>query len=114
MGRQIFVASLDLIVAATTLYVLLPQDIAASYPQVVGVYLLALAAAMLTQVPGGIGVLEAILLSLLVGSAESVVLGALLIFRLFYYVAPLIIAAVLLVWAEVRGSRTREPPQVTQ
>ncbi|QDV58132.1 lysylphosphatidylglycerol synthase domain-containing protein [Rosistilla oblonga] len=105
MRKQIVVASMDLILVATTLYVLLPSGISASYLQVVGVYLLALAAAMLTQVPGGLGVLEAILLTLLASSDEAVILGALLIFRIYYYVVPLLVASVVLATVEVRSTR---------
>lgn len=109
MGKQILVASLDLVLVSTTLYVLLPSGIPATYLQVVGVYLLALAAAMLTQVPGGLGVLEAILLTLLATSDEAVILGSLLIFRIYYYVLPLLVAALLLAIVEVRAARANKP-----
>ncbi|MEZ6087966.1 MAG: lysylphosphatidylglycerol synthase domain-containing protein [Pirellulaceae bacterium] len=105
MVLQIAVASFDLMLAATTLYVLLPSEIPATYPQVVGVYLLALAAAMITQVPGGLGVLEAILLSLLATADKAAILGSLLIFRIYYYVVPLLVAAIVLVVIEAKPSR---------
>jgi len=113
MWPQIGFASLDLLIVSTTLYVLLPAGITATYPEVVTVYLLALAAAMLTQIPGGLGVLEVILMGLLGGADnEAAVLGSLLLFRIFYYILPLLLAALTLAIVEVR-SRSLAPTAPT-
>ena len=114
MVLQIAVASFDLMLASTTLYVLLPTDIPAPYLQVAGVYLLALAAAMITQVPGGLGVLEAILLSLLATADGAAILGSLLIFRIYYYVVPLLVAAVILVAFEAKSTKKSTEQSATK
>lgn len=105
MAKQIAVASTDLMLVSSALYVLLPAGIEASYMQVVAVYLLALASVMLTQVPGGLGVLEAILMSLLTGSETSAVMASLLVFRIYYYVLPMLVAAMMLAAVELRNMK---------
>ena len=51
-----------------------------------GAYVLANTGVIASHVPGGVGVLESIVLSLLPGAS---VLAALLMFRVIYYLAPL-------------------------
>jgi uncharacterized membrane protein YbhN (UPF0104 family) len=51
-----------------------------------------------SHVPGGIGVLESIILSLLPGAS---VLAALLLFRVVYYLVPLALGLTLLALSEV-------------
>ena len=58
---QLLITALDVAAAATVLYLLLPQ--APPFGAFVLVYLLALAAGVLSHVPGGVGVFEAILLA---------------------------------------------------
>ncbi len=59
---QYLIATLDLIVAAAVLYVLMPASLGVSYHHFLAVYLLALVAALFSQVPGGLGVLELVIL----------------------------------------------------
>ncbi len=61
-----------------------------------GVYLLALAAGAASNVPGGIGVFEFVLLLLLPAVPQDRLLGALVAYRAIYYFAPFAIALVLL------------------
>lgn len=96
MGLQTSVASLDLAISAIALYLILPPQAVVPFALVLAAYLVGLAASLVTQIPGGLVVLELILLKLLQDSAGKAVIGSLLIFRLMYYVAPLIIAAVVL------------------
>jgi phosphatidylglycerol lysyltransferase len=61
------------------------------------VYLLALAAGVLSHVPGGVGVFEAILLAAFADKLGAAPLAAaLLLYRLIYVVLPLLVACVLL------------------
>ncbi|HTC37991.1 MAG TPA: bifunctional lysylphosphatidylglycerol flippase/synthetase MprF, partial [Steroidobacteraceae bacterium] len=61
-----------------------------------GVYLLALAAGAISNVPGGIGVFEFVLLLLMPSVPEDRLLGALIAYRAIYYFTPFAIALVLL------------------
>src|SRR5277367_5214436 len=71
---QIAVACADLLCAASVLYVLLPQN-SLSFAAFAGVYLIALAAGVISNVPGGIGVFEFVLLLLLPGIPKDRLLG---------------------------------------
>ncbi len=88
---QYLVATLDLLVAAAVLYVLLPASIATTYWQFLAIYLLALVAAFMSQVPGGLGVLELVILAVLNPAEPHAVIGALLAYRAIYYLCPLML-----------------------
>ncbi len=94
---QISIASLDWALAASVLYVLLPGGIGLTYPQFLGLFLLAQAAGLVSTVPGGLGVFETIILLLLSGfTAPTALIGSLLLYRVIYYLLPLAAASVLL------------------
>ncbi len=107
---QVAVACTDLLCAAAVLYVLLPPQAAMSFGAFAGVYLIAIAAGVISNVPGGIGVFEAVLLLLLQSVPKDRLLGALVVYRVLYYFAPFALALVLLgaheLWAH-RGSAVR-------
>ena len=82
--------------AASVLYVLLPPQAAIGFSAFAGVYLIALAAGAVSNVPGGIGVFEFVLLLLMPSVPKDRLLGALIAYRAIYYFAPFAIALVLL------------------
>lgn len=90
---QYFVAAVDLLVAAAIVYVLLPESIEISYFKFVGIFLLAQVAVFVTQVPGGLGVLELCLITLLAPSAAAKpeLFAALMAYRLIFYLTPMVI-----------------------
>ncbi|MDO9166854.1 MAG: lysylphosphatidylglycerol synthase domain-containing protein [Rhodoferax sp.] len=89
-------------------YMLLQQKIA--FPTVVGVLLVAAVAGVITHVPAGLGVLEAVFVVLLSHQLPShEILAALLAYRAIYYLAPLTLAAVLYLVAETRAKKTAPP-----
>ena len=78
------------------------------YPNVLGVLLVAAVAGVITHVPAGLGVLEAVFVALLshrVPQAE--LLAALLAYRAIYYLLPLALALALFVKLEVGAKRLR-------
>lgn len=90
---QILVSSLDWSVAATVLYTLLPATLTLSYPSFLGIYLLAMTAGVISNVPGGLGVFESVVVILLTPQiSAATVLGALLAYRGVYYLLPLAVA----------------------
>jgi phosphatidylglycerol lysyltransferase len=94
---QIAVSSLDWALAGAVLFVLLPPETTLSYPAFLALFILAQLAAMLSQVPGGLGVFETVMLLLLaphLGGSHA--LGSLIAYRLIYYLIPLGLAAVIL------------------
>ncbi|HEX7127715.1 MAG TPA: bifunctional lysylphosphatidylglycerol flippase/synthetase MprF [Thermodesulfobacteriota bacterium] len=105
---QLAVSVLDWLLAAATLYVLLPAGLPISYPAFVGVYLLGIVAGIASQVPGGLGVLEGVVVLALAGHAPaSALLGSLVAFRAIYHLAPLAAAALLLAGYEAARAASR-------
>lgn len=96
MALQACVAALDLTISAVALYLVLPAEAQVPFALVLAAYLLGLSASIITQIPGGLVVLELILMKLLAGTVGATLIGSLLIFRLLYYVAPLIVGVILL------------------
>jgi uncharacterized membrane protein YbhN (UPF0104 family) len=87
---QLLVASLDWLLAGTVLYLILPSSHAGiGYVFILETYLVASSLGMLSHVPGGLGVLDAIIL-LFVGPAAGIanVAASLLLYRLIYYLCP--------------------------
>ncbi|WP_419581462.1 UPF0104 family protein [Stieleria magnilauensis] len=101
MFVQASVAAVDLLISATALYLVLPGDSVVPFAQVLAAYLVAIGVAMMTQVPGGLGVLEVILLTLLKGTVGDTVLASVLIFRVLYYWLPLLAGMIALVGYEI-------------
>ncbi|ALI02674.1 bifunctional lysylphosphatidylglycerol flippase/synthetase MprF [Pseudomonas sp. FW306-02-F02-AA] len=98
---QLVITALDVAAAATVLYLLLPE--APPFGAFLLVYLLALAAGVLSHVPGGVGVFEAILLAAFADKLGAAPLAAaLLLYRLIYVVLPLLAACVLLLINEAQ------------
>jgi phosphatidylglycerol lysyltransferase len=93
---QIGISCVDMLCATSVLYVLLPREAAIGFFAFAGVYLLALAAGAVSNVPGGIGVFEFVLLLLMPAVPKDRLLGALIAYRAIYYFAPFAIALVLL------------------
>jgi phosphatidylglycerol lysyltransferase len=105
---QIMVACLDWLLAAGVLYALLPSAFPLSFPQFVGVFLLAQLAGLASQIPGGLGVFETVMiLQAPKEVAAGPLLGALIVYRGIYYLLPLGIAAVLLSGSEVFRHRRK-------
>ncbi|WP_432728652.1 lysylphosphatidylglycerol synthase domain-containing protein [Variovorax sp. W6] len=82
------------------------------YAQVLAVLLVAAVAGVLTHVPAGLGVLEAVFVALLSHEVPQVqLLGALLAYRGLYYLLPLAVAALAYLVTEARARRLRTSPR---
>src|SRR6202789_4493545 len=92
---QIGISCVDMLCATSVLYVLLPREAAVGFFLFAGGYWLALAAGAVSNVPGGIGVFEFVLLLLMPSVPEDRLIGALIAYRAIYYFAPFGIALVL-------------------
>ena len=79
------------------------RDVA--YFEVVAAYVLSNAASLLVHAPGGLGVLETIMLHLLPG---AIVLAALVLFRVIYYLLPLCFGVPLFALSEAMLGRERQ------
>jgi uncharacterized membrane protein YbhN (UPF0104 family) len=101
---QIAIACGDLLVAAAILYTLLPPG-EGGYVRVLGVFMLAIVAAVVSHVPGGYGVFGVLIIEFLPKEHGPAVVAALLVFRVIYYWLPLLIAAAMLSRNEWRLNR---------
>jgi len=100
---QLALATVDFGLAAAALWVLLPPEAAVGLLPFAGLYAVAVAAGLLSQVPGGLGVFEAVLLLTFPRAPAAKLLGALLAYRAIYYLMPLVVAAVLFLVNELRA-----------
>jgi phosphatidylglycerol lysyltransferase len=109
---QVAVASGDLLCAAGVLYALLPPQAAIGFAAFAAMFIIAIAAGIISNVPGGVGVFESVLLLLFPTTTVPAdeLLGALLAYRIIYYLVPFAVALTLLgvheLWAH-RGPMVR-------
>ncbi len=98
---QIAVSSADWVCSGAALYVLLPH--AVPFHVFFGVFLLGQIAALIAQVPAGLGVFEAVVLWCLAPAIRApAILAALVGYRVIYFLLPLVLATALWVVREVR------------
>jgi hypothetical protein len=101
---QIVISTLDWFVAGTVLYVLLPSPTSISYLGFLSIFLLAMTAGVVSNVPAGLGVFESLILLLLSPKIPGAsVFGSLLAYRSVYYFLPLGLATVLMGLYEFRS-----------
>lgn len=92
VARQLIVGPLELFAAGAIIYFALPEAGNPGYLVVLGVFLVSFSVAQISHAPGGLGVLEVVFLAGLPDMEPVDVLAALLVFRLFYLIVPLIIS----------------------
>jgi len=106
MVAQVMISGADWIIAAAVLYILLPDELPTGFTNFLSVFLLAQIAGVVSNLPGGLGVFEAIVLIFLAPYfSASAILGSLVAFRAIYYLFPLIIATILLASHEIMERR---------
>ena len=99
---QLAMGAANWLIMSSMVFVLLGQRIA--FPMVVSVLLLAAIAGVITHIPAGLGVLEAVFVSLLSSQMPpSALLAGLVAYRVIYYLAPLGLAVVVYLVMEVRA-----------
>ncbi|MDH3327795.1 MAG: bifunctional lysylphosphatidylglycerol flippase/synthetase MprF [Desulfobulbaceae bacterium] len=102
---QIAVAAMDLLAVSGALYVLLPE-MSLPFTAFISLFLLAMMLGLLSNVPGGLGVFESIMLLVLTPYASgNHVISALLMFRGIYYLLPLSVAITALGGLEIHSRR---------
>ncbi len=97
VAALLVISVLDWTTVGAVLFVLLPPGSGLSFAGFLGIFLLGQLVGIASQVPGGLGVFETVMLVLLAPHLPAAaVLGSLLAFRIVYYVVPLAAAALLL------------------
>jgi glycosyltransferase 2 family protein len=103
---QMAISCLNWCLMAGVIYVLLGRSI--DYTDVLTVLLIGAIAGVFAHVPAGLGVFEFVYVALLSHLVpQSRLLGALLGYRAIYYIAPLVVGALMYLSMEVRAKRRR-------
>ncbi len=106
LAGQLLVSCLDWATVGAILYCLLPAGSGLSYLGFLGIFLMAQILGVVSQVPGGLGVFESVMLVALAPHVPAAaVLGSLLAFRIVYYVVPLGAAVLVLAAHELAQRR---------
>ena len=103
---QLLVGAIDWVLAGSVLYVLLPTAASISLFQLLGIYLLAQIVALISHIPGGLGVFESLILVSLPTVPLDALAGTLMMYRAVYYLLPLACATLFLGALEFFRQRT--------
>ena len=94
---QMLIAVFDWTLAGSVLYILLRSSSNAAFIPFLGIFLLAQLTGLASQVPGGLGVFESVIILLLSPHVPTrELLGPLLAYRTIYYLLPLVAATALM------------------
>ena len=102
---QMALGVLDISLSCAVLWSLLPATAHVPYITFLGVYAAAVIAGIVSHVPGGVGVFEAVILLTLPGAPTDALLGSLLAYRAVYYLVPLVFGTLLFGSKEVSAQR---------
>lgn len=111
VAAQFAISGLDIALAAGVLYAVLPPLPGIGFGGFLGLFSVALLLGVVSNVPGGIGVFESVILLGLRQADGAAVLGGIIVYRAFYFLLPLILAGVLLAINEIVW---RQPGRMAQ
>ena len=96
--EQIFIGSLDILMASLVLYSVLISFVEIDFFTFMGAFIIAQVLGVYSQVPGGLGVFELVFSNILPGQDNQAILfGALIAYRIIYYLLPLMLSGIVLV-----------------
>ena len=115
VARQYLAAPLELAGAAGIIYFALPEQGNPGFMIVLGAFLLSFSAGLLSQVPGGVGVMEAVFLAVMPQIPAPAVFAALLVWRMYYLIIPLMVSLpVVLAFERAQLRKTKLAAAVAQ
>lgn len=95
---QVFIGGADILLASLVLYFSLIPFVDLPFDTFIGVFIIAQVLGVYSQVPGGLGVFEGLFMYILPGEHNQAMLfGALIAYRIIYYLFPLLISGIVLV-----------------
>jgi len=105
---QILMSGGEVVLTGSVLYFLLPPSDELTLPAFLGLYIITQVVTFAAQIPGGVGVFDAMVLLLLGNFFEpTAVFAAVLAFRILFYVIPLAVSSLALVVYESHWRRRR-------
>ena len=107
---QMLLSCADTSTACAILFVVLPAEPGLSYSHLLAIYLAGFAGGMFSGLPGGVGVLDTVLLlGLSVYMPPADAIGAILLYRVLYYLIPAAIGALSFasheIWLTAKGEQ---------
>ncbi len=99
---QVFLGGADILLASLVLYFSLIPFIDIPFDVFIGVFIIAQVLGVFSQVPGGLGVFEGLFLFIIPGGEGNAanLFGALIAYRIIYYLLPLVVSGVVLMTYE--------------
>jgi phosphatidylglycerol lysyltransferase len=104
---QLTLAVLDLCLSSAVLWSLLPPGANETYIAFIGIYAAAVIVGIISHVPGGLGVFEAVIVYTIPEVPTEALVGSLLAYRAIYYGVPLIFGSLLFASKELAAQRGR-------
>ena len=99
--EQVFIGSIDILMASLVLYSVLICFVEINFVTFLGAFIIAQVLGVYSQVPGGLGVFELVFSNILPGQDNQAILfGALIAYRIIYYLLPLVLSGIVLVLYE--------------
>src|SRR5690606_18059957 len=113
---QIGMGIAQILCSTGILYLVMPAELGMSWPAFIAIYCIAFVAGQISNVPAGIGVLEAALLLMLPHVPPAKLLGAVIVYRALFEVLPLFVGLTL--WGtyelgRLKGKATGYGPRAT-
>ena len=94
---QVCIGGADILMASLVLYFSLIPFVDIPFDVFIGVFIIAQVLGVFSQVPGGLGVFEGLFMFIIPGNNNAALLfGALIAYRIIYYLLPLIVSAIVL------------------
>lgn len=95
---QTFLGGADILLASLVLYFSLIPFIDIPFDIFIGVFIIAQVLGVFSQVPGGLGVFEGLFLFIIPGGGDNTakLFGALIAYRIIYYLLPLVVSGIVL------------------
>jgi uncharacterized membrane protein YbhN (UPF0104 family) len=107
--RQLVAAPMEILAAAAIIYFALPEQGNPGLFVILGIFVAVFSAALISQAPGGLGVMELLFIKALPEIPKIEVLAAVLVFRLLYLIIPLALAIpIVLGFERAQLARVRE------
>lgn len=108
---QMMLGAFNWSLMAALVYLLLPPGV--FYPTILGILLVSSIAGVVTHIPAGLGVLEAVFIALLQHQvATSEILAALIGYRALYFLFPLVLACLVYLFLERWSKRWKDSGNV--
>lgn len=114
LAPHMLACTLDYLAAAAVLWFPLSGVIEIDFLPFLALFALAKLVGVMSNVPGGLGVFEALMVTLTPAGSEATFAAALIVYRLVYYLLPFGIAAAFLAVHGLARTRRRASPRATQ